>query len=40
MYVNTPFLQTERLTLRRFTNGDMDAFYRIFSDVEANRFLP
>ena len=40
MYENTPSLQTERLMLRRFTDGDMDAFYRIFSDVEANRFLP
>ena len=35
MYENTPSLQTERLMLRRFTDGDMDAFYRIFSDVEA-----
>lgn len=40
MYENTPSLQTARLMLRRFTDGDMDAFYRIFSDVEANRFLP
>ena len=40
MHANTPPLQTARLMLRKFTDGDMDAFYRIFSDAEANRFLP
>ena len=38
--MNTPKLETERLVLRRFTEEDLDAIYRIFSDVEVNTFLP
>ena len=34
--MNTPKLETERLVLRRFTEEDLDAIYRIFSDVEVN----
>lgn len=37
---NTPVLETERLILRKFTMQDVDAVYRIFSDVEVNTFLP
>lgn len=33
-------LETERLILREFTENDLDAVYRIFSDEEVNRFLP
>lgn len=39
-YMNTPTLKTERLILRRFTQNDLDAMYRIFSDVDVNKFLP
>lgn len=38
--MNTPTLETERLKLRKFTENDMDALYRICSDEEVNRFLP
>lgn len=38
--MNTPLLETERLILRRFTENDMEALYRIYSDKEVNRFLP
>lgn len=38
--MNTPTLKTERLRLRKFTENDMDALYRICSDEEVNRFLP
>lgn len=38
--MNTPQLETQRLTLRRFTHQDMDALYRIFGDPEVNTFLP
>lgn len=38
--MNTPTLETERLILRKFTEEDMEAFYRIYSDEEVNRFLP
>ena len=37
---NTPRLETERLILRRFTEGDLPALFAIYSDVEANTFLP
>lgn len=39
-YQNTPALETERLLLRRFTEDDLEAFFRIYSDKEANTFLP
>lgn len=38
--MNTPGLESRRLILRRFTENDMGAFYRIFSDLEINKFLP
>ena len=38
--MNTPQLETQRLILRRFTEADREALLRIFSDGEANRFLP
>lgn len=33
-------LETERLILRKFTENDLDAIYKIFSDKEVNTFLP
>ena len=33
-------LQTERLILRTFKETDLEALYRIYSDIEANTFLP
>ena len=38
--MNTPELKTDRLILRRFTENDVDAIFRIYSDEEVNRFLP
>ncbi len=38
--MNTPTLETERLILRRFTEDDPDALFRIYADEEANTFLP
>ncbi len=38
--VNTPLLVTDRLILRRFEPGDVQAVYEIFSDPTVNRFLP
>ena len=38
--MNTPRLETQRLLLRKFTESDLGEMYRIYSDVEANRFLP
>lgn len=38
--MNTPTLETERLILRKFTENDLEALYRIYSDKEVNRFLP
>ena len=38
--MNTPTLETERLILRKFTENDLKAMYLIYSDKEANRFLP
>ena len=37
---NTPTIETQRLLLRRFTPADVEAVYRIYSDRQANRFLP
>lgn len=33
-------IKTERLILRKFAENDFDAMYRIFSDVDVNKFLP
>lgn len=38
--MNMPTLKTERLILRKFTKNDFDAMYKIFSDVDVNKFLP
>lgn len=38
--MNTPTLKTERLILRKFTENDLGALYKIYSDKEVNRFLP
>lgn len=38
--MNTPTLKTERLILRKFTENDIEALYKIYSDKEVNRFLP
>lgn len=38
--MNSPLLETERLTLRRFSDCDMEAFFLILKDEEVNRFLP
>ncbi|WP_221771583.1 GNAT family N-acetyltransferase [Listeria booriae] len=37
---NTPLLQTNRLTLRKFTQSDLPALLNIHSDKEVNKFLP
>lgn len=37
---NTPTLETERLILRKFTENDVEAIYKIYSDEEVNTFLP
>lgn len=38
--MNTPTLETKRLILRKFTENDLYALYKIYSDREVNRFLP
>ena len=38
--MNTPTLKTERLILRKFTENDLDAVFKIFGDEEVNQFLP
>lgn len=38
--MNTPTLEIGRLILRKFTENDVEALYRIYSDEEVNRFLP
>lgn len=37
---NTPLIQTDRLTLRRFSPNDLEAFFLIGSDKAVNQFLP
>lgn len=37
---NTPTIETERLILRKFTENDLEAIYKIYSDEEVNTFLP
>ncbi len=39
-YINTPPLETGRLILRKFDLDDLPALLGIFSDQEANTFLP
>lgn len=38
--MNTPTLNTPRLILRKFTRQNLEAIYKIYSDIEVNRFLP
>ena len=38
--MNTPTIETKRLRLRKFTEDDMEALYKIYSDEEVNTFLP
>lgn len=38
--MSTPTLTTERLILRKFTENDVEALYKIYSDEEVNKFLP
>ena len=38
--MNTPTLKTERLTLRRFTEQDIEALFSILREEEVIRFLP
>lgn len=38
--MNTPTIETERLILRKFTENDIEALYKIYSDEEVNKFLP
>lgn len=37
---NTPDLETKRLILRKFTENDIDALFAIYSDKDANTYLP
>ncbi len=37
---NTPLLETENLILRRFERSDLDSVFLIYSNKEANKFLP
>ena len=37
--MNTPTLTTERLILRRFTEDDLGALFRILKDGTVNEFL-
>lgn len=37
---NTPKLETERLILRRFTEGDLADMFQLYSDPLTNQFLP
>ncbi len=38
--MNTPTLTTERLILRKFSENDLEALIKIYSDEEVNTFLP
>ena len=38
--MNTPRLETDRLILMKFTENDLNALFKIFSDIEVNTFLP
>ncbi|MEQ3362208.1 GNAT family N-acetyltransferase [Raoultibacter massiliensis] len=38
--MNAPPLETNRLILRKFSIGDLPAIFDIFSDKEANEYLP
>lgn len=38
--LNACIIETKRLTLRKFTESDMSALYKILSDDDVNTFLP
>lgn len=38
--MNTPTLTTERLILCKFSENDLEALFKIYSDEEVNTFLP
>lgn len=38
--MNTPQIETQRLILRKFTEKDIEALYRILKDTDVNTFLP
>ena len=38
--MNTPTLETERFIFRKFSEHDLEALFKIYSDKEVNRFLP
>lgn len=38
--MNTPTIKTKRLLLRKFTEKDLDAIFKLHSDKEVNAFLP
>lgn len=38
--MNTPTLETKRLILRKFSENDLEAIFKIFSDQQVNTFLP
>ena len=37
---NTPEIKTKRLILRKFSEKDVDAYFKILSDPIVNKFLP
>ena len=39
-YTNTPTLETERLLLRRFSENDLYALFKIHSNKDVNTYLP
>jgi len=39
MVNNTPVVETERLFLRLFNDGDLNAAYNLFSDTEVQKYL-
>ena len=39
-FTNTPTLETERLLLRRFSENDLYALFKIHSDKDLNTYLP
>lgn len=38
--MNTPDIETKRLILRKFTENDLQAIFKIYSDKQVNKFLP
>lgn len=38
--INTPTLETDRLLLRKFNEGDLSSILQMFGDKEVNKYLP